>query len=205
MIRFRWRLFAALLSLPVAGCGALEVTALNFIETTEFAVEGEALMMTGEVNSRTLGQFRDVMAAHPDIEVLVLLDVPGSIDDDTNLALGHRVREAGLQTHLRSTSYVASGGVDLFLAGVRRTMEEGAVLGVHGWADLTSEAADYPPEAPEHDTYVAYTRRMLGSDAFYWFTIHAAPSESIHEMSSSEIARYGLLTELVRAPKEGWR
>ena len=41
---------------------------------------------------------------------------------------------------------------------------------------------------------------MLGDDAFYWFTIEAAPADDIYEMSDAEIAEYGLLTAPMLAP-----
>jgi hypothetical protein len=35
---------------------------------------------------------------------------------------------------------------------------------------------------------------MLGDDAFYWFTIYAAPAEDIHVMTEDEVGKYGLLS-----------
>ncbi len=84
--------------------------------------------------------------------------------------------------------------VDLFLAGVKRTMEPGAKIGVHSWSDGTKEAKDYPRDAPEHAKNRLYIERMLGNDEFYWFTIYAAPAEDIYFMKVSEIRDYELLT-----------
>jgi hypothetical protein len=36
---------------------------------------------------------------------------------------------------------------------------------------------------------------MLGKDDFYWFTIHTAPSDGVHEMTEEEIEKYKLLTK----------
>ena len=190
---------AALLTLPLAamalvGCEQLSVAALNQMTTTEFAVRGDKLMMQGEINSKTLTQFEDVIAENPNIRTLVELNVPGSLDDDTMIALAYRVRELGLNTHLTATSEIYSGGVDLFLAGVNRTMENGAKIGVHSWSDGSKEAKDYPRDAPEHEQNRLYIERMLGDDAFYWFTIYAAPADDIYVMTDAEIRQYGLLT-----------
>jgi hypothetical protein len=198
--RFRWvtGAFAALvvptLALGISGCQQISVAAMNQVTTTQFEVRYDRLLMSGEINSKTLDQFEGVIARNPNIKTLVELDVPGSLDDDTMIALAYRVRELGLNTHLTATSAIYSGGVDLFLAGVQRTMEPGAKIGVHSWSDGRNEAKDYPRDAPEHEQNRRYIERMLGDDAFYWFTIYAAPADDIHIMSEREIAEYGLLT-----------
>jgi len=95
---------------------------------------------------------------------------------------------------LIATSQIDSGGVDLFLAGVERTMQDGARIGVHSWSDGTNDATDFPRDSLEHDQNRQYIEDMVGSDDFYWFTIEAAPASSIYEMTNDEIVRFGLLT-----------
>ena len=129
--------------------------------------------------------------------------MPGSLDDDTMIPLSYRVRELGLNTHLTSTSDIASGGVDFFLAGVERTMAEGAQVGVHSWSDGIRDAADYWRDAPEHAANATYIRDMLGDDAFYWFTIYAAPANDIYQMAPAEIVQYGMLTAPVQPAGTG--
>lgn len=194
--RYEW-IKAAVLSCAVlmAGCEQVAVLALNQVETTKFKVEGATLFMEGEINSKTMKQFEAVIAQNPGITTLVELEVPGSLDDDTMIPLAYRVRELGLNTHLTSDSKIYSGGVDLFLAGVKRTMENGAKIGVHSWSDGSREAKDYPRDAPEHEQNRKYVEDMLGDDTFYWFTIYAAPADDIHIMSLDEINTYGLLTK----------
>ena len=179
----------------LAGCEQVAILALNQVETTSFTVEGATLFMEGEINSKTLKQFEAVIAQNPGITTLVELEVPGSLADDTMIPLAYRVRELGLTTHLTSTSRIYSGGVDLFLAGVNRTMENGAEIGVHSWSDGSREAKNYPRDALEHEQNRKYVEDMLGDDAFYWFTIYAAPADDIHIMSQDEINTYGLLTK----------
>ncbi|KPN64890.1 hypothetical protein AKJ29_06600 [Aliiroseovarius crassostreae] len=178
----------------LSACEMIAVTALNMVETTEFQVEGTTLLMTGEINSKTLDQFEDIYRQNPQIRTLVELDVPGSLDDDTMIALAYRVRELGLNTHLRATSEIYSGGVDLFLAGIQRSIESGAIIGVHSWSDGRRDAYEYPRDAPEHEQNRRYIEDMLGSDEFYWFTIYAAPANGIHVMTEVEIQRFDLET-----------
>ncbi len=199
--RRRWLIAAIVLPvvigalLVVTPLGQIGVVAfLNTIETTEFEVRGDELWMNGEINSKTLDQFKEIMAENPSITTLVEETVPGSLDDDTMIELAYEVRRLGLDTRLLATSEIDSGGVDLFLAGVERTMEDGAHIGVHSWSDGFKEATDYPRDAPEHEANRAYVEDMLGSDEFYWFTIEAAPADGIHEMTNEEIVTYGLLT-----------
>lgn len=178
----------------LSACEMIVVNALNMIETTEFTVDGSDLIMNGEINSKTLDQFNEVIEDNPQISTLVEVDVPGSLDDDTMYQLVYRVRELGLKTHLRSDSRIYSGGVDLFLGGVERSIETGAELGVHSWSDGVNEAIDFPRGSPEHEANRKLIEDMLGSDAFYWFTIEAAPADAIHVMTSDEIVRFGLIT-----------
>jgi hypothetical protein len=83
------------------------------------------------------------------------------------IKLGYRVRELGLDTHLTADSWIESGAVDVFAAGVQRPMEQGAKLGVHSWTDGTLDAKDYPRDSPEHEKNRAFIEAMLGSDAFF--------------------------------------
>jgi hypothetical protein len=187
--------FILLLLVPLSACSLLEVAYVNLFASTGFTVQGDRLLMEGPINQKSLRQFNRVYGENPGIRTIVQLDMPGSVDDDTMIALGYRVRELGLNTYLRSDSKIQSGAVDLFLAGVQRTIEPGAQIGVHAWAGLRKEATDFPRGAPEHEQNRRYIEAMLGSDAFYWFTIEAAPADGMHFMTPAEIATYGLATE----------
>jgi hypothetical protein len=168
---------------------------MNTRKLTQLRVEGDTLVMNGPINRQTYGQVTKLIAKNPQVTTLVEEVMPGSLDDDTMIKLAYFVREQGLNTHLRSFSQINSGAVDLFLAGTERTMERGAHIGVHSWSDGNKEAVDFPKDAPEHEKNRKYVETMLGNDAFYWFTIQAAPAGGIYEMSEEEILRYGLLTQ----------
>lgn len=162
---------------------------------TEMKVDGPNIIMNGPINSKTYNQFVSLLEENPQVTTLVEENMPGSIDDETMIKLAYFVREHQLNTHLRSTSKIDSGAVDLFLSGVERTMEQGAHIGVHSWSDGGHEGADFPMDAPQHEANRKYIEDMLGSDEFYWFTIYAAPADGIHEMTEDEIMRYALLTK----------
>jgi len=160
----------------------------------EYEVDGRALYLEGEIESRDFDQMSKVLRDHPDLKTVVLLDVPGSNDDETNAQIIRLFRDAGLNTHLLSDSFVASGGTDLFLSGVERSMERGAEIGVHSWSDGTREGRDFPKESSEHDLFLDLYEALGISVEFYWFTLQAAPAAEIHIMTETEIERYGLLT-----------
>lgn len=174
-----------------------EITYLNMIKTTKFEVKENAILMNGEINSKTFADLKKVVSENPKIKKIILKDVPGSLDDESNLKMMNWVREKGFVTHLEKDSHVASGGADFFLAGVERTMEKGAKIGVHSWTDGEVEAKDLPKDHKLHQGYVKYTKKMLGTDDFYWFTINVAGANEIYYMTKEDIDNYKLLTKPV--------
>lgn len=168
-----------------------EVTFFQVAEDREGVLE-----MEGTINSDTPTQLKAILDANPEIRTIEMYYCPGSSDDEANFPMARMVRARGLNTHITSQSQIASGCVDFFLAGNARTMERGAKIGVHSWYDDDShkKATDYPPDSPEHELNRKYIEDMLGSDAFYWFTIKAAPANGMHYMTEEEIADYELLT-----------
>lgn len=177
----------------LASLGACDIGA-NLRQGLDFTVVNDRLLMNGVITSRTPAAFAEVLAQNPQVRTLVFQTLEGSIDDEAVVEMGYAIRARGLGTHLQSDSGIYSGAVDLYLAGVARTMVAGAEIGVHSWADAFGEGAEYPRDAPEHRLNAQYTSDMLGSDAFYWFTLQAAPSDEIYIMDAAEIGRFGLLT-----------
>ncbi|NUH64592.1 alpha/beta hydrolase [Sulfitobacter sp. S0837] len=186
------RLVAAFaLLLAIAACGTLE----NARDGMRMQVQGPYLLVSGTITSRTPANFERNLRVNPRVDTVVLGRIDGSIDAAATHRMGRRIRAMGLATELRSNSVVDSGGVELFLAGVERRMAPGAKLRVHSWRNGYREGSSYPRNASEHQMTRRYVTQMLGSDAFYWFTLQAAPSNEIHEMTAAEIRRYGLLTQ----------
>lgn len=173
---------------------------------TRVEVKAGRLHLSGDLDATTGPRVRAAVAANPAIKEVVLGRIPGSVDLDRTLALGRWLRERGLDTYLKADSAIFSGGVDLFLAGEERRMEEGARIGVHAWSDGRGEATDYGLTDAAHRNSRSYAREMLGSDAFYWFAVKAAAADEIHVLTPEEIRRFGLLTEPpLPDPSEGKR
>jgi hypothetical protein len=155
--------------------------------------------LVGAVNSDTPAQFAAMIAAHPGLTQIDMVECPGSEDDDANLVLAGMIRTAGLSTHVPASGSIRSGGVELFLAGKTRTVDRGAEIGVHSWRDSDGfEATDYPATDAVHQPYIAFYRSVGMTDAqaraFYDFTNRAASFDDVHMMSEAEVRQFGLLT-----------
>jgi hypothetical protein len=158
-------------------------------------VEPATAEMRGVVDLSTPALFKRMVADHPQLRTIRMIDCPGTEDDDANLQLARMVRRMGLATHVPAHGSVRSGGVELFLAGVKRTHEPGAEFGVHSWEDENGrDALETPASDPVHARYVRFYVDM-GIDpqtarAFYAFTNAAAPADGLHIMTPQEIAHF---------------
>ena len=166
--------------------------ALREVESAAvFEVAADVAIMTGTIDGTTPDRVASLIAEHPDVRSIVMRDVPGSVNDEANLEAAREVRDAGLSTHLLADSVIASGGTDFFLAGVVRTIEPGARIGVHSWGGGEWEALDLPRDHEAHRPYLDYYGDMGIPADFYWFTLEAAPADGIHWMTAEELETFG--------------
>ncbi len=153
--------------------------------------------MKGVIYAGTLDDIKFLLSENPQITKLVLEDVPGSIDDEVNLAASLEIYHRGIATHIPADGFVASGGTDMFLAGVKRTIEAGAKLGVHSWAGLTQTATDFEVSDEVHQPYLDYYQDINIPESFYRYTLEAAPADGIHWMNVQEMQQYNVLTSFI--------
>ena len=154
----------------------------------------DTVYMNGVIGSDTLAVMQQLFNKYPQIKTLVMQNVPGSMDDEINLLASMEIRNRGINTHIPANGMVASGGTDMFLAGVKRTIAAGAKLGVHSWSDGEGkQALDYPREDQAHLSYLDYYKAIGIPVDFYWYTLEAAKADSIHWMTPQEIGRYGVI------------
>lgn len=163
-----------------------------------FSVDGNGdLIIDGVIGTNTPYHFDNIIKDNPNAKLLTMMNCPGSDDDDANLLASRKIRNAGLNIHATATSELASGAVDMFFAGVKRTMEQGAKFGVHSWSDGQNEATDFPRGNAQHQPYIDYYKEMgltqQEAEDFYYFTINAANADNIHWMTQAEIDKYKLL------------
>lgn len=136
-------------------------------------------------------EFAAMLHAFPALTELDLVECPGTFDDRANLALGRMIHRAGLETHVPADGSVRSGAVELFIAGARRSIDDGARFAVHAWEDEDGlQATDYPPDAPDNTKYIAYYREMgmpaAEAAAFYAMT-NSVPNEQALWLSAGEM------------------
>ena len=164
-----------------------------------FVMEAENAKMYGVIDSNIEAKVRTLLSQCTNVENIQLIDVPGSEDDDANLRAMLEIHQAGLNTTLLANSTVASGGTDFFLAGNHRSIAEGARIGVHSWQEdnsdgTSTEGSSFPWGHEKHqpyiNTYVQFGMTRENAEEFYYFTINAAPADSMHYMSDSEISQY---------------
>ena len=162
----------------------------------EHQVRKDTLYMKGLIYSNTLKDIENVLDANPQITTLVMEDVGGSIDDETNLAASREIRKRNINTYLPEDGMVASGGTDMFLAGKERQVHPSAKLGVHSWSGNGEVAMDFPKDHKEHKIYLDYYIEMNIPTDFYWYTLDAAPADDIHWMTPEEIVTYNVVTNI---------
>lgn len=160
-----------------------------------FNLEGGRIVATGAIDASTLEAFTTIARQNPEVQTLLLRTVEGSVDDEANLVFSRVVREQRFDTIVPADGLIASGGTDLFLAGNRRTLEQGACVGVHSWGGGGPPAAELPRDHHDHLKYLDYYRDLEVDTEFYWFTLTAAPASDMHWMTAEEADRFGLTTD----------
>lgn len=110
--------------------------------------------------------FDAMLRDYPGLEVLEMIEAPGTRHDLANLEVGRRIRAAGLRTYVPNGGSVRSGAVELFLAGTERVMEDSAQFAVHSWLDnYGREPRDFPEDHPANRLYLDYYVEMGMSEA----------------------------------------
>ena len=159
-------------------------------------VEKNTAYLSGVLGSDLVTQLSDMVRKNPNVTDLVLVDVPGSVDQQATMEGARLIRRLGLNTSIAPTGYVLSGGVDLFLGGVTRNIGAGAGVGVHSWSDGTRVSATSLNVAdPVHAAYVNFYLEMGVPERFYWFSLDAAPADRVYFLSPEEVYDFQLATE----------
>jgi len=167
-----------------------------------FERKDDAFHLNGVIDERALTAFDEAVAAEPGIKTLIFEYVPGSLNDDANLELARKVHNAGFTTRILKNGLIASGGTDLFLAGVKRHVETGACIGVHTWGDADYIGSEVPENHPDHQPYLAYYKEIGIDESFYWYTLKAAGPDDAHWMTQAEQVQYAIALPKTETPNE---
>jgi len=200
MNAYKHKLLASLMVFAVlffAACGGDDSPESVSIAPFQI-IDDTTIRLNGEIDSNTLEAFEEVLRQNPNTEQLIFGIAPGSSDDEINLLVGRRLFQVGLDTHVEDNGEIASGAVDLFLAGTERTLGDNVLVGVHSWSDGSNDATDFPMNSAEHQPYIQYYQAVGFSSQwasdFYFFTINAAAADDIHWMTDQELETYEIAT-----------
>ena len=157
-------------------------------------LDANRAILIGSTGSRTPQQFDAMLRDFPDLEVLEMVEAPGTTNDIANLAVGRRIRAAGLTTRVPANGSVRSGAVELFLAGETREIAPGAQFAVHSWLDNSGrEPDDFAPDSYANRLYLDYYREMGMSEKrareFYAMT-NSVPHKDALWLQSDEMRRW---------------
>lgn len=158
-------------------------------------VEDSIAYAYGGTDIDSFADVRRQLDANPQIDTIVLKHVPGTKHLGVNTRIAQLIRARGIDTHLERNSFIASGGVDLFLAGQQRTMTCGAQIGVHSWQDQDGESPRTLGHDPIEDRMEQFHASLDVDPAFYAFARDAAPHKSLYFLSRDDLTRFNLLTD----------
>ena len=166
-------------------------------KTSDLRMEavGDMAYLNGTTDRRSYGEMKSFLKQNPGVKHLVLMRMPGTKHSRENLRLARLIRKNGLSTHLRRDSWIASGAVDLFISGAKRTMECGAKIGVHSWSFNGNIGPDDIGRDDQRSIHENFLSDMGVDPRFYVFTREAAGPEDIYVLNYNEIERFGLLTQ----------
>ncbi len=189
------------LSLSLVSCRVFRFSEFREMERSNIFSVSEVdncFILNGVINSSALRSFKTLCQIYPDIKKINIVNCDGSINDDVNLQLAAYVHEKGFNIHLMDNAEIASGGVDFFLAGIKRTCGDNTKIGVHSWSEGRLQATDLAEGHKYHQEYIDYYRTIgftqQQAEDFYYFTIYAAPPEEVHWMTEKEILYFKLIT-----------
>ncbi len=161
--------------------------------------DDKTVEMDGDITTASLSDFQQLLNKYPDIKRINIVNCDGSLDDEANLKLSKLVHDKAISTHVLDDGVIASGGVDFFLSGVKRTIGKNVKIGVHSWSGETEVATDFPKGHKNHLPYIEYYKSIgftqKEAEDFYYFTINIAPANGIHYMSEEEMATYKIIVE----------
>ncbi|WP_298901142.1 hypothetical protein [uncultured Psychroserpens sp.] len=199
------RVITILFTTVLVSCSSDDDGNTNQIEQRQFGIfkvldNDTTIEMDGTIGSSSLDDFNNLEAEFPNVDRIQIKNCDGSSDDTINLQLSLKVHQKGMNIRLMDNGLIASGGVDFFLAGIQRTKGVNTMIGVHSWSDGSgTEATDFPVGHANHLPYINYYMNIGFSqqwaESFYYFTINAAPADSIHWMTELEITEYDILTQ----------
>lgn len=193
-MRLHLAVFILLLSCLMSACESISLL-LEGDRPARFKRINNSLYLRGVLGKTAYRRLKRKLHTPGRIDTLVFVQSDGSENDDYNLKTARLIQDAKITTKLLPTSEIASGAVDLFLAGKQRVIAPGAKLGIHSWRTAHREGKDYPRSDENHEMFWKYYQEIGIDTSFYWHTLYIASAKDIHWMSEAEIERFQLRTK----------
>jgi len=185
----RLLIFAAILVAMLAGGGAL----IRFAGAgaTEFRVTGPEMFIAGPISGAAADRIERLLDEHPELEAVVLGDIPGADDTGWLVQMGYLIRGRGLAT--RAIGDLNNDAILLFAAGVDREVQGGNLV-ITGADVARSRGWPYDDSSAARVERGAYARVMLGDAAFVEFAETLRETEDVHIITNHDQLRFGLVT-----------
>ncbi len=159
----------------------------------QFRVEGERLHISGQLTLASTERIDTLVEQTPGLTTVVLGEIAPDSDMTAILQKGALIRVLGLNTDIEDGVTLGLPGTYMFLGGVARRLGADQSLSAGDWMTNVGPASALSPEHSAHSERRGYVEQMLGDDAFYWFSLDAAPVDGARVLTALEIDTYGLV------------
>lgn len=190
------RCFALLLlALLLCATGCATTGQSGDTDSATFTVQGDTAVMRGMIDDTTSTAILDMMGDHDNVRRIVMQNVTGATGYREIRDASRMLNDYRLSTHVPADGYVSPDGLELFIAGWKRTAAPGARLAVASWHEGDLYGADLPRHHSLHYGYLRWYRDHGIPEEFYWFSLHAAPKGEQHILTREEMQRFAIITE----------
>ena len=193
-------LFISFINFTFLSCSNDDGTSLPTVYGQYELQADNSVTLTGSINANSETDLKDLLSDHTDVSKLVILSCTATQLAEETINTATLIRDNNLHTHLDENATISRGGLDIFLAGTKRTKDEGAQIGVGAWRDASGNiATDFEFGDSVHTPYLNFYVDMginysLASD-FYYFSIQAAGPDEVFILTDELIENYKLLKE----------
>ena len=140
-----------------------------------FLVQGRYAIAAGVIYNHFKKRMKLLRKNHPEVDTIVMVNCPGSSNDDALVKGARLVHQYGYTTCVPSDGMVASGGTDMFVSGLQRYATKGAGIGIHSWDGMhkgvETVGSDFPRDHWEHVMYLDLLEDTCIPYDFYWQTL----------------------------------
>lgn len=164
---------------------------------------GGTLLAEGTIDSGAAARFAAEVEARGEYVKTVVLSSPGGSVADA-LEISKLIRDKGLATEVKAGALCASSCPLVLAGGVRRSVEDGAIVGVHQIYDGSAQEGRAPTGAEAMAMTQVTTARIgrhlqsMGVKPDLWLLGLETPPDRLHYLTAKEMTDTQLVTPPVR-------